>query len=763
MRQLLFLVFIGLLNFPALSQRAYLIHTDANVSRLKEQIEKNEEVRSAWEDMVQKAKSHLNKGRNSVYDIRELALAYRMTGNEKYAGKIKEIILREIQKETWEDYALLQREPAWNAGLGTAHTTLNITLGYDCIYEYLTKEERRKIAEGIVRLGIRPTMNDWINPNSNIHTFDTMGHNWWSGTVDVAGLASLAVRAEIPEARDWVVKISEASVEWVNYSGSVLQNKIPTFDKEGGFWESINYANFGLSQYLLFRLAHKNVLPDEEMPEIEMLESMGDFFVYTTYYTSEGPMSVNFGDGSIHVNGHASVKLLWNLGYTKDLFAWYLQRTKKGDNREWMTLESAMGLILNPDLEGIAERYIPQQPNSKLYPDMDWATMRDSWEKDATMLAVKSGFAWNHAHADAGSYILFHNGKNLIIDSGNSSYGHPLYTKYYCQSVAHNVILFNGQGEPERSQYFGSINKGGLHHLIEKGDFRYLLADATGPYSQILERNYRSFLWIGDVILVIDDLLAKEPGQFEWLLHYNGESKRRGQKLSIKQGDAEIAVRPLFPNTFPDGGLPHDFPENMRLEEKMGYKDHKPETQIPYWSISHFKKTARTKFVTAITLKTEENKDDLPVIERFKGNDFIGVRITQNGETTEVYFNLLADGRIKHRNSIINMNGWDTDAYLTALTFDEGADRTKPENIKRLFIGHGSYLRKDGNPVIHALSKFFAIVDFDDNNREVEFEGQKPVRINFQFEEVPDEVKINGKEYEPLFDKGKNIGLINLN
>lgn len=43
--------------------------------------------------------------------------------------------------------------------------------------------------------------------------------------------------------------------------------------------------------------------------------------------------------------------------------------------------------------------------------------MRDSWDKDATMLAVKSGMTWNHSHADANSFIIFHKGTDIIKDA----------------------------------------------------------------------------------------------------------------------------------------------------------------------------------------------------------------------------------------------------------------------------------------------------------------------------------------------------------
>jgi|GEM_PF-2235574 len=57
-----------------------------------------------------------------------------------------------------------------------------------------------------------------------------------------------------------------------------------------------------------------------------------------------------------------------------------------------------------------------------LYSDIGWASLRSSWNRNATLLGVKSGYTWNHAHADAGSFVLFHEGENILIDSGKCSY-----------------------------------------------------------------------------------------------------------------------------------------------------------------------------------------------------------------------------------------------------------------------------------------------------------------------------------------------------
>jgi len=758
MKKILVLVTICILCITCFAQKhKYLLHTDANVARLKEQIKNDPEVKQAWEHQLQKAEDLLKRGKNVVIDLQELGLAYRMTGEDRFAERIKQTLMQAIGQESWEGQDLLNRTPPWKGGLGTAHSCFYASIGYDCVYQYLSSADRKTIANGIVRLGIKPAMDDWLNPETNMHTFDTMGHNWWSACVDMAGFAALAVKDEIPDAQKWAGEISESSIEWFNFSGNVMDNKPVSFDRDGGFYESINYANFGFSQYLLFRYAFQNVLPEVKLPEIPAMEKMADFFIQTTYFTKAGPMSVNFGDSNVKRNGNACVVLLWNLGFHKDRYAWYLQKTERGTDKEGFEMDSPQGLILHPDLSKFKENKFPGLAESKLFSDMGWATLRDSWKDDATMLGIKCGTTWNHAHADAGSFILFHRGKNLIIDSGTSSYGRPEYTQYYCQSEAHNVVLFSGKAQSRKDPYFGVKNEGHLYHLIDDGNLKYIFADATGPTSQFFTRNYRHFLWIGDVILVIDDLESYDPGKFEWLLHYNGESKRRGMDLSVKEGESEVLIRPLYPETFPDGGLPHDFPEKMRLEEKQGMKDHEPDVKQPYWSVSHFKDTDRTKFITAIILKNDQNKDNLPKIERFDGKDFLGVRISQNGLTTEIYLNLLADGRLKHRNSLNTMNGWDTDAYLMALTFAENTNRSLSNNLKQLFIADGSYVRCDGKPIIHALSKFFTVVDFDGNNRSLKFQGQPGTKVSMLMEKNSGSISLNGEKKSATYDSTSKL------
>ena len=76
----------------------------------------------------------------------------------------------------------------------------------------------------------------------------------------MTGIAAMAVSNEIPEAAEWIDMVSRATTDWANFQGDILQNKPANFDN-GAYYESVSYANYGLTQYLTFRLAMQNFNP----------------------------------------------------------------------------------------------------------------------------------------------------------------------------------------------------------------------------------------------------------------------------------------------------------------------------------------------------------------------------------------------------------------------------------------------------------------------------------------------------------------------
>lgn len=740
------------------SSRPRLFFTPDKIERLKRRVVTDETLRAAWREQLELAErlleeefvskevaesgrgQHGNYGRPSSQVSRlasVLGLAYRMSGERRYAEKLRDALVHYGEFSRWAGDA--RHDPPWHSELNTARFCFAYAVGYDSIHDFLSEDEheRKTIRESMIRLGILPTLNDWVLSEQRIHALDSMGHNWWSVCVAMAGLASLSLLSEEPRAEGWVSDVSEAFPEWFSYSGNVLQNKCTNFDRNGAFYESVVYANYALSEYLLFRLAYQNCYPNTPPPAIPLLETAGDFFVQTCYPRSDSTLSVNFGDSSPSSSGARAVRLLLANGFDKEEYRWYLRRTDAG-------LGDPIGLVY---YDGYLDDAAPAKvPTAAIYPDIGWVLMRSSWEDDATLLAIKSGYAWNHAHPDAGSFVLFHSGQPLIVDSGNCSYSRREYTTYYRHSKAHNVILFNGEaGHPEDcgNGDRGVTTPGSVHRLLDTAGLRYVFADATGPTAWRFARNYRHFLWFGDALVIVDDVRAHEEGVFEWLLHYEGEANQQAGTITLANGEkSKAVVHPLFP-------------ENITVTEKMGLKDHDPDTEVPYLAVTPTEPTRQTKFITVVLPVDPAGQAAMPTPERLQGDDMIGVRVRQNETIIDIYLNLRADGRKMHRNSCNVIDGWETDAYLFAVTRAAGADKNDVDAVDRYFVACGSYLRRNGTVVLGSLSKVFCVFTPGRPVMKIALEGQPVMNVLLRTLQESREVILNGTVQPVTYDRAR--------
>ncbi len=700
MRQLFTVLLLFALTLPSWAKNIShpsLLFTPERVEKAKKAISTDKAREKAWQSILSQADALLEK--NDIRKMEYLALAYQMTGDKKYGEKLRTMLLDIAKIPSWADSEMMMRNPAWRSELQMAHKSFQIAVAYDAVYNMLSPKERKEIAEGVWRLAGEPLLGDWLLDETRIHSLNSMGHNWWTSCVGMGGLLALSISNEVPEAATAAKKAVDALPEWFAFAGDEIQKKPKTFDEGGGMYESINYASFGITEALLLRMAWLNSHPGEKLPEIDQMNLLPAFFSHVAYPRDGMLYSINFGDSHKNVTGESSMVLAYAMGVEDPTTLWYITQLEPNQHREGFPLNYPMGLLYVPDTSKAPAT--PKLPTSHLWEDFGWATMRDSWDKDATMLAVKSGMTWNHAHADANSLILFHKGVDIIKDAGNCSYGKPEYRNYFFQSDAHNIVKFNGEGQPRAQQYHGSPLPGNVSSLLDAGNVKYVMANGTGPMSRWFSRNYRHYLWIDGVIYVVDDIVSHEPGQFEWLWHPGGEVKKRGGDLEITSGESSVVHRPLYPDSFVRCNYVHDYPNLLWWEVLEGPTGYLQGTE-EYYSLHLPKVTDRVKAVNAIILKDTPDQKDLPKMTRIEGKDWIGVRSVLNGKVTDLYINQLADGRLMHLNSWIDADGWTTDAYMLAVTYDEGADPAKSSDVALI---HGSALKKNGKNYHSSLSK----------------------------------------------------------
>lgn len=647
-----------------------------------------------------------------------LGLLYHLTGDKRYATKLQEAMFYYARYARWTAPSFPRRSPPWFSELDTAKFSFGYATGYDALHDVLSDADRKKIAEVMVNMAVLPILNDWVLPGTRIHSLDSMGHNWWGVCVSGAGLCALALLGDDTRAQGWIDAMDSGFKQWFDYQGNVLQNRVATFERSGPSYESVGYTDYGVHEYLYYRLAWQNTYPDRKAARMEPLEHLARYFLHTLYPTSTGFHTVNFNDSSPEADSSTTVLLLVACGLGTPEASRYLEIVRSQMQRAMFSL-----------LRQYPRPPVPAEvPNSCAYPEMGWAMLRSSWEKDATLLAMKSGYTWNHAHADAGSFVLFKQGAPLITDAGHCAYYRPEYTTYYRQSRAHNVILFNGSGQSEEDLFRGSKFPGRLHSLIDGLGLKYIYADATGPMARWFSRNYRHWLWSGDVIFIFDDVRAHTAGQLDWLLHYSGEySTHPDGGVRVKNGKAEAVVKMLFPLA--------------QVREEMGLADNDPKTKKTFLAFSPDAPAQSYQFITAICL----NPNAMPEFEVVQEDDYIGVRMRTADSVEECYLNLRAietPGTIR-----IQIEDWVTDAYLLHFKRAISGDRL-PE---RFFVTDGSYLRRKDRSIIESLSKITACWSVGDSP-EV-FSNGASHAIQIAAERAPASVQWNGRRVAAPYDE----------
>ncbi len=543
-----------------------------------------------------------------------LGLAYHITCDGKYFEKAKELMLACASYTKWGG------DTYFKGDLLTGHFCTGMAQGYACFKDALSESDRKTIVDATYKLGIRVLLEDWVLPETKVHCFDTMGHNWWAVCASNGALAAIIMSEDLPDGRELADITAKGLEEWFNYTGNPINVKPATLD-DGAFYESVGYYNYALFEYLRFAEAYLKITKKPPFDDEEIIRGAARFFVQTTYPSTKEDYFVGFGDcGQGKELASAAPLLLARCPDMAEL-RWYIFSKTKSET----ACATEKILHYNEIYKGDIKE--PEQ-TAQIYKNIGWAMLRDSFKPDSTMLAVKCGDSWNHEHLDAAHFVLYRNGEPEIYDSLCCSYSNEIYRDYYVQSVAHNVVLFNGQGQHHDDHHHHVRATGKLYNFTDEPNFRYVAADASGPMGRHFRKHLRHFLWLKDFILIYDDIHAQEPGEANFLLHANEPTCFKMLTASEKREEKGLFGEDIHEVTFKSF--------NRKTDSE-----------------------GRVKFVSVLAL----NEEKVPVMEELDE----AYKITC-GET-KVYINLLSDGRVMHRNCTNTFDGITTDAVILV---DEG-------------------------------------------------------------------------------------------
>jgi oligo-alginate lyase len=163
---------------------------------------------------------------------------------------------------------------------------------------------------------------------------------------------------------------------------------------------------------------------------------------------------------------------------------------------------------------------------SRNFPDSGYAILA----KGGTWLCLKYGpHGGGHGHPDKGNFILYASGRVLFPDPGTRPYGSPLHTEWDRATVAHNTLVVDGKSQNPAT---GKL-------LAFAPDSATV--DAGPIYSGV--RFVRTATLVSETLIVfIDRVTADAPHTFDLANHIAGAWKdSAGEALSVAYPHVEGA------------------------------------------------------------------------------------------------------------------------------------------------------------------------------------------------------------------------------
>ena len=623
----------------------------------------------------------------------EMAFHFAMTGDESSADFARRWTGRFCAEPHW---VVQGTKSNWRAedGTGAVSQVLGL-LG--------SAGETGPWLQAVQEKGVKPLLSDWLDPATRVHALDSMGHNWWSVCVSGAAMGLFALRDEWEEAGDWLNRIADSLPEFFAFPGNVLQNKRPTFGPDGEFVESSGYLDYTLHSLLPVLDAFRMICGRDVAAELPVLEKIPDYYLALLQRIDGRIQRINFGNmgsgpDSVGGRSHAVMAIwLWLAGRFGRADLWEVvtrvlpQPTRFQEFLSW------------PDTATLTRR-APRR-NEAIFSSIGVAVLRDDPGDHETVFAIKAGETWNHNHADAGSFILSSAGREFLIDPGMTDYSSSLNGTYFWTSHAHNVVLHNDRGQNMEQHYLGTKFVGRIAGSLFTPGYRYVLADATGPWADVYQRFYRHVLWIGRCLVVLDDLMTEQPGTLTQLLHYRGEAEVRGPVVKITNSGKTLAVHHVYP-------VPETFEKRTGYLSRSTSNPWKVEytiDELPYLAVPYAARDRREKILRVFELPDGPDTQ----ITAFSGENHNGVSISLPDRRWDILCNHLADGRKMHQNACLTWTDWATDGFLLAVETDRHSE------VRSAAIHNASYLRHRGRTLYNALLKGDVRLFFGDDFVEV--------------------------------------------
>jgi hypothetical protein len=313
-------------------------------------------------------------------------------------------------------------------------------------------------------------------------------------------VTAYALVDEVPEAKEWAAT-----------SRAIFDRVLATYTEDGYFYESMEYWIFSTPWLVHYMDAHLQSTGEDlykttpgfarahkyvahiTLPGAEFNFDFGDIYAGPVTRSRKGN---DFERERINGKFRTNYNILYNLANrygnaeAQGVADWLKSKGQINAEEVWTFI------WYNPRIKAVP---IGEQPTRHYFEDHGVVFWRSSWNDDATAFAFKAGppeghsvtekvkefpdwrLSSGHAHPDAGSFIIWSNGRYLTGDSGYA--GVPL-------TEHHNTIVFDGKGQAREGKghdvfvdvSYDRMNNIRITNIRMDADQAEIIADLTAAY-----------------------------------------------------------------------------------------------------------------------------------------------------------------------------------------------------------------------------------------------------------------------------------------
>jgi hypothetical protein len=414
-----------LLTDTRLQELKTLSNTDAKLKKYAADV-----VAQADKDLFKSPIQHvligprlLDKSRECLSRVYNLAFAYRWTGNEKYLSSAISNMRTVCAFNDWNPSHFLD----------VVEMTHAVAIGYDWLYNKMDQSTRDQIKSGLIKLGLNEgkkayAANAWWMKSE---------FNWNQVCNSGLTIGALAIAETDPDIALYIVP---KAIEYLPYA---LKSYGPdgVWGEGPGYWGyATDYTAYGIS-------ALQTALgSDFGLTKLPGMNLTGYFPIY-----SAGPTGymLNYADAGEKSKLGAPHPDFWLAGvYNNNHFSdFVIDQLASGSANVYDVIwyrpyaNSAAKRDLDKFFDGSVALFFS----------------RSSWtDPNALWIGFKAGYnKVNHAHLDLGNFELDALGVRWARDLGSDDYNLPdyfgskRYTYYRLQSLSHNVPVLDGASQRE--------------------------------------------------------------------------------------------------------------------------------------------------------------------------------------------------------------------------------------------------------------------------------------------------------------------------